>query len=105
MAKILFLYVPCKNKKEAILISKELLNKKLIACSNIIDPITSLYLWEEKLRQDNETILIMKTDPKLGKKLITEIKKLHSYDIPAIISVPADSLNSDYTKWLRGCFK
>ena len=41
-------YVTCKNKTEAKKISKHLLNKKLVACSNMF-PVSSMYWWNKKI--------------------------------------------------------
>ena len=46
-----FVYITCKDKKEARKISRFLLEKKLIACANIF-PIESMYRWEGKMVDD-----------------------------------------------------
>src|SRR3989344_3036074 len=48
-------YVTCKNKQEAVNISRLLLQKKVIACSNIF-PINSLYNWKGKLNEASMAI-------------------------------------------------
>ena len=74
-------YITCKGKKEAEKISMHLLKKRLIACANIF-PIKSMYWWEEKIVNDKENVIIAKTSNRNFKKLESEVKKIHSYEIP-----------------------
>jgi len=93
------IYIPCKNKAEAKTISKVLLKKKLIACSNMF-PIESMYWWNNKIEEDNEIIILAKTNDKNFKKITEEVKKLHSYDIPAIIKLQTEC-NKEYDDWVE----
>ena len=90
-------YITCKNKKEAIKISKHLLKKRIIACSNMF-PINSLYWWKNKIVNDKEFVMIAKTTEKNFNILKKEVKKMHSYEIPAILKIKADA-NKEYLKW------
>lgn len=90
-------YITCKNKKEAVKISKHLLKKRIIACSNMF-PISSLYWWKGKIVSDNEFVMIAKTTEKNFNILKKEVKKIHSYEIPAILKIKADA-NKEYLKW------
>ncbi len=96
---MIMLYITCKDNKEAKKIAKNLLNKKLIACANIF-PIESLYIWENKLTEDKETVLILKALKKNYKKVEQEIKNMHSYDIPFIGKINM-GVNKEYKKWLK----
>ena len=92
-------YITCKDKKEAVKISMHLLKKRLIACSNMF-PINSLYWWKDKIVNDKEFVIIAKTTEKNFKILEKEVKKIHSYEIPAILRIKADA-NKDYLKWVK----
>ena len=93
------IYVTAGTELEAKNVTMTLLDKKLIACANIF-PINSLYYWENKLQEDNEFALIMKTRVELVETLIDELKEIHSYDVPCIVSWPIDKGNSDYLSWI-----
>lgn len=99
---ILF-YIVCKNKKEAASISKNLLDKKLVACTNYFD-INSMYNWKKKIVNDKECILIAKTTEKNKKYIEKEVLKIHSYSVPCILSFEADA-NRAYLKWLENVVK
>lgn len=100
---MIMFYAPCKNKKEARSIAKALLEKKLIACANIF-PSESIYEWEGKLRQEKESILIIKTLNRQESEVKKTIKQLHSYDTPAIIKLTG-VVNQKYLSWMEKTIK
>jgi periplasmic divalent cation tolerance protein len=95
---MILIYVPCKDENEARSISKALLEKKLIACTNFF-PIKSMYSWKGKVEEDNETVMIIKTKEENFQKVKEEIKKLHSYDTPAIIKLSTEC-NAEYSDYM-----
>ena len=90
-------YITCKDKKEAEKISMLLLKKRLIACANIF-PVRSMYWWKGKVAKDNENVIIAKTNNKNFKRLESEVKKVHSYNIPCILVIDSKA-NKDYEQW------
>ena len=94
------IYITVGMEKEAKNIAKTLLRKKLIACANLF-PVTSLFHWENKLQEDDEIAMIMKTRTELVDKAIKEIKKLHSYEIPCIVVWQIYKGNEDYLSWIE----
>ncbi len=90
-------YITCKDKKEAEKISLHLLKKRLIACVNIF-PIKSMYWWKVKIEYKKEIAIIAKTNSKNFKKVVSEVKRIHSYQIPCILKLNATT-NEEYEKW------
>ena len=95
---MILIYCPCKNKKEAKRIAESLIAKKLVACANIVGS-DSLYVWKGKLCCEKEAILLLKTAGSNKEKVNKEIKKLHSYDLPAIININCRS-NKLFEDWV-----
>ncbi len=90
-----------ETKEQAEKIAKELVNDKLIACCNIIENITSVYNWNNKLNCDSEVLMVMKTKKSLYKKTESKIKSLHPYEVPEIICTPVIDGSSDYLNWVN----
>ncbi len=86
---------------EAKNIAKHLVETKLIACCSIIPKVTSIYIWENNLHEDNEVLMIMKTKVNLFEKIEAQIKKLHSYDVPEIICIPISNGSLEYLNWIN----
>jgi periplasmic divalent cation tolerance protein len=96
-----FIYMTAGNKEEANKIGKVLVEARLAACVNIIDNMTSVYRWEEKVQQDSEVVLIAKTTEALVPELIDKIKSLHSYDCPCIVSLPISGGYPPFLDWIN----
>ena|SRR3990167_1705340 len=102
---MILIYTTCESLDQAKKISKHLLHEKLCACTNIIPAMHSLYLWPPKsniIEEGNEVILIIKTVKKHFKNIEKEIRSLHSYETPAIFSLPVQEVSKKYFDWLSG---
>jgi periplasmic divalent cation tolerance protein len=82
-------------------IAKLLVNKRLAACVNIIPSITSFYRWENRLYQDKEILMMIKTKKIFFTRLAKEIKAHHPYIVPEIIAVPIIKGNKKYLNWIK----
>lgn len=87
------------DKKRAHDLGKKLLQKKLIACYNLV-PVEAAYWWKGKIVDENEILMIIKTNKKFDdiEKLIT---KNHSYNTPEIVGIETKLVNQKYLKWLE----
>lgn len=97
--------VTTANKEEAEKIACHLLNEKLIACANIIGPVSSLFWWAGKVESANEHILLMKSRIELFEKVSETVRALHSYKIPEIIALPIVKGSNAYMEWLESSLR
>ena len=96
------IYITTENKAEAERIGQALVEEHLAACVNIIDGMSSIYRWEGRLMQGNETVLIAKTIEAKVPALIQRVKALHSYDCPCIMALPITDGNEAFLNWVAG---
>ncbi len=89
----------CSSKQEAKIIAKALIEKKLAACVQMYE-IESFYNWENKLCNDFETLLNIKTIKENFEKVKSKIKELHSYDVPEIIQIDITNANEEYLRFM-----
>jgi len=94
-------FTTCKDRRQAATIARALVKEKLAACVNIVPAVASIYLWEGKLEEGRETLLVIKSRAALSKKLTARIKQLHSYSVPEVVTVRIASGNADYLRWVR----
>ncbi|PLX53668.1 MAG: divalent-cation tolerance protein CutA [Desulfobacteraceae bacterium] len=98
--EINMIYITAGSKDEAVMIGKALINARLAACVNIIENMYSMYIWDEKLQDANEIILIAKTTKERVPDLIEKVNALHSYKCPCIVSLPVSDGNPAFLKWV-----
>jgi len=101
MTDFLWVYSTHQNKSEALQMAKTLSKEKLIACANIVDQVTSVYEWKGQICEENEVIIIMKTQKSHFEALKKRIEEAHPYDCPCIIAIPIEDGNQDYLFWLK----
>ena len=101
MKNIKFFYITAPNKKEAGRIAKKLLDKKLIACANVINNVNSYFVWKNKVQNSKEIIICGKTTSKNQTKIIKAVKSIHSYSVPCIIFFDIKKGNKDFLKWIE----
>jgi periplasmic divalent cation tolerance protein len=92
----------CADKEAAKAIAKVLLEKRLAACVQML-PVESMYVWQGKIYDDNETILFIKSKAVLFDKIAAVIKENHNYEVPEIIQVPITVGIPEYLKWIDDC--
>jgi len=92
-------YITCGNMENASKIARELLSRRLAACVNMF-PVSSIYRWNEKIEEDNEVAMFVKTDSKHLEEIIRVVKSLHTYELPAIEFWGIEG-EEDYLDWIR----
>ena len=98
--KVHLIYMTTGSKDEAVMIGKALINARLAACVNIIENMYSMYMWDGKLQDDKETILIAKTTKACVSGLIEKVKALHSYECPCVVSLTGSDGNPEFLNWV-----
>jgi len=97
--------ITTKSKEEAEQVGRKLLEAKLVACANILDGVKSLFWWQGKIDEANESLLMVKSRQDLFAELAEVVKKNHSYSVPEIIALPIVDGSSTYLKWIEDSVK
>lgn len=104
--KYCLVYSTCpKSDNHCEIISKQLISNKLAACVNVIDNVSSTYIWNNQLETSCEKLLIIKTTFLLFEQVKEKILELHPYDCPEIIAVPIINGSDAYLSWIDGSLK
>jgi periplasmic divalent cation tolerance protein len=86
------------SKDSALRIGKLLLDKRLIACVNVIR-MESQYVWKSKFHEEEEYGAYFKTSLSKKNEVIKFIKNHHPYQIPCITSKD-QVVNNAYKAWM-----
>jgi periplasmic divalent cation tolerance protein len=101
MTDAIVIFTTCGSEEEALKIANALVEARLAGCVNIISPVRSIFRWEEKISDEKEWLLIIKTGRERFEELEKAIKSLHSYSVPEIICLPILEGSLNYLEWLE----
>lgn len=90
-----------ESEEEAEELGRMLVKDKLAACTNIVSGVKSIYRWEGKLEESEESLLIIKTTEENLQELKEKVVDIHSYETPELIAVSIDDGLKDYLDWLE----
>ncbi len=94
------IYWTCGSLDEARQTARYLVEKKLVACANIIPWIESIFPWNDKVDTVQETKIIFKTQTALFNAVKEEILARSKYEVPEILMVPILDGNQEYLEWV-----
>ena len=97
---VVSVYAIFASADEAERIARQVIEERLAACVNILDPCRSIYRWQGALETADETAAVFKTTDHVADALITRIAGLHSYDVPCLVTWPIDKILGSYADWV-----
>ena len=98
---IVTVYAIFADQAEAQAIGREMVEERLAACVNILQPCRSIYRWEGAIETGTEVPALFKTSLDQADALIAAISDRHSYSVPAIAVWPIAKLPESYAEWVE----
>lgn len=93
-------YVTCPDEATARAIARDLLDKRLVACANIL-PIRSMYRWEGAIEEADEVAMFLKTRRALVDEVARAVAALHPYDVPCAVAFElGEGGHAPYHAWI-----
>jgi periplasmic divalent cation tolerance protein len=83
-------------------IARRLVKDRLAACVQILPAMTSVYSWEGRIEEAQESLLLIKTVRSAYPALEATLRQIHPYQTPEIIMLPIDAGLPDYLAWMAG---
>jgi periplasmic divalent cation tolerance protein len=77
-----------------------LVEERLAACVNVLEPMRSIYRWKGRVETSVERQVLIKTKAANVANLEIRIKELHPYDLPEFVVIAIDSGSRAYLAWL-----
>lgn len=97
---MIYIFWTCRDKEEAKKIIHGLLGKHLVACATIYPQVESIYRWEGKIEEGQETKVVLKTASEHFEAVQEYIKAHCSYEVPEILQVEIVRGNPPYLAWV-----
>ena len=86
--------------EDARKITAALVEERLAACVQIIEPITSVYRWQGAVEEEKEILLLIKSSKDLVPRIAELLDRIHPYEVPELIATPIIEGSSAYLSWL-----
>lgn len=87
------------SKEEAQRLARGLVEAKLAACVQLL-PIESFYVWNDKIQNDAEILLLVKTRRSSFAAIRAYMKRNHAYDTPELICLDVVEGEQAYLDWI-----
>ena len=94
-------FVTASNDEEASKIASYVIEEGLAACANLVPSIKSFFMWEGRMTEAIETMIIFKTSLHLFDSLAAAVKQSHSYQVPEVIALPILRGTDEYLDFVR----
>jgi len=93
-------YAVFGSDEEARRIGRAMVEQRLAACVNVLGPCHSIYRWQGAIEDAEEVAALFKTRTDAAEALMAAIRAAHSYEIPAIVTLPIGRADSAYRDWI-----
>jgi periplasmic divalent cation tolerance protein len=87
--------------EDAEFLARELVERRLAACVNIVPGVSSIYRWRGEVEKSDEVLLVVKTTAERFEALREAIVAQHSYELPEVLSLEVRSGHAPYLEWLE----
>jgi periplasmic divalent cation tolerance protein len=89
-----------ERAEDAERIARELVERGLAACVNVVPGLVSIYRWKGELERAEERLLLIKTRAERFEALREALVALHPYDVPEVLALPITEGHAPYLAWL-----
>lgn len=91
----------CPNRDSANQLASALLDKKLAACVQVTQSVTSFYRWNGQIQQDSEYQVMIKTQQQCIDAAFKLTLSIHPYDVPQWIVLGSVMVSQPYLDWIK----
>ena len=99
--EVIYLCISSVGVADAPVLAKRLVAERLAACVNILPAVQSVYRWQGKICEDEESLLFIKTSPSTLGGFEKRFRELHPYECPELLFIPIEEGLKDYLSWVE----
>lgn len=82
-------------------IAHALVGERLAACANLVPQVRSIYRCQDRVEDETEVLLVIKTRADRVPALADRLRALHPYDVPELVVLPVVGGLAGYLEWIR----
>jgi periplasmic divalent cation tolerance protein len=99
-AQVCQIQVAHRDRDALQAIVDDLLERRLIACGQLLGPITSSYRWQGRRECEQEWLALLKTASVRAAAVGARVRELHSYEVPELLVAELSGADADYVRWV-----
>jgi periplasmic divalent cation tolerance protein len=88
------------TEDEAMALVRALLERRLVACGTMLPGARSLYRWEDRIADEPEVVVLLKTRSVRVAALESAFAELHPYKVPELLALPVSAGMEQYLGWI-----
>jgi len=96
----LVVFTNLPDRDAALKLARELVERRLAACVNVLNGCTSVYRWKGAVEEAGEVPVLIKARAGRYNELEAAIRELHPYELPEVVAVPVVRGLPDYLDWV-----
>jgi periplasmic divalent cation tolerance protein len=100
MTEAMLVLTTLPNSDAAAEIARKVVAEKLAACANLLPALRSIYRWQGKVQDENEVLVLLKTQQRHYERLKARLLELHPYEVPEVIAIPVERGHQAYLEWI-----
>ena len=100
MDNYIVVLITAPTAADARRIARALVEERLAACVNVLPGCESVYRWEEKVVEEAEAMMVVKTSRDLFPALAKRVGDIHPYAVPEVIGLPLTEVAERYRLFL-----
>jgi periplasmic divalent cation tolerance protein len=99
--QVILLLTTCPDEAAAQALAAALVQERLAACVNRVGALRSTYIWDARLQDEAEILLIIKTTAARLDQRKARLTSLHPYELPELLAIDVADGNERYLDWVR----
>src|SRR5260221_599512 len=97
---IVLILTTVADDPKAEILARTLVEERLAACVSLSGAMRSLYRWQDKIHNELERQVVIKTVRARIADIEARVRDLHEYDVPEFLVIPVDQGSEAYVRWL-----
>lgn len=96
----LLAYMTAPDQQTARALARGMLERRLVACVNILPPMTAVFQWKGAVETATEAAMIAKTTDARRDALKAFIAEAHPYETPCLTFTPIRDGDDGFLSWI-----